>query len=261
VCPKDCLGHRTYAILVSQWEEGLGVSLIISGLALERCIQGKRDEMKRKNWFRLKLKRAGEVLRREGFLSFLLRSMQMARIQITPFYYMKEALPQNVPANLTTLPEGYDFSAFDFRDVMVISNLPERESYTDPEYAIDNFNQGNRCWGIKYNGEIVAFTWVSFDKTWTKLYKTSLRENEAYLFDMYVLKAFRGMNLAPLLRCRTYEVLRGMGRDTFYSISGFFNTAALRFKQKLDARIVFLGVYIRLFSERFQGQWVLKRYQ
>jgi hypothetical protein len=225
------------------------------------CKVEEIEKMKDKAGFRALLRRAGEILRREGFLSFLLHCLKVARIEIIPFYYVKEALPSEAPASLTTMPEGYDFSMFDFSDVMVISNLPERlEEHFRPERAIESFNHGKMCLGIKHAGQIVAFTWVSVERTWARIYDSVLKENEAYLFDMYVLKAFRGMNLAPLLRYKTYELLGGMERDTFYSITGFFNTAAMRFKQKLNARTVFLGIFIRLFSKKCQGWWVIKRY-
>jgi hypothetical protein len=220
----------------------------------------ERVGMKRKKTFMVMLKRACERFRREGFLSTLLRCMKLAGIQITPFYLMSEGLPPEISVGLTALPEGFEFSIFCLNDIKVISNLPERESYSDSEDVIDNFNKGEMCFGIKCSGQIVAFTWVSFEKSPTKLYRTAMRKNEAYFHDMYVLKAFRGNNLAPILRYKSYEALRDMGRDTFYSITDFFNTASFRFKQKLNAKVVFLGVYIELFNKWYQGLWVVKRY-
>jgi hypothetical protein len=208
----------------------------------------------------VKLKRAGELFRTEGFLSTLLSSMHLAGIWIYPFYFMREVLPPEIPSGLTALPEGFEFSIFCLDDVMVISNLPERQGYVEAEDVIDRFNEGDMCFGIKCGSEIVAFTWVSFETIRAKVYQPKIRENEAYLYDMYVLKAFRGKNLAPILRYKGYEALRGMGRDTFYSITKFFNTAAFRFKQKLNVKVVFLGVYIALFNKWYRGLWIVKRY-
>jgi hypothetical protein len=215
--------------------------------------------MKWKKMLLISLKRARERFRREGFFA-LLQCAQLVGIQIKPFYYMKEVLPPAIPAGLTDLPQGFEFSTFDFNDVMAISKLYERECYRDPEDVISYFNNGKICLGIKCNSEIRAFTWISFGETGTPFYPVSLAENEAYLFDMYVLKAFRGMNLAPILRYRTYVALKDMGRDTFYSITEFFNSASFRFKQKLDAKAVFLGVYIALFGKWYQSLWVVRRY-
>ena len=86
-----------------------------------------------------------------------------------------------------------------------------------------------------------------------------MEPNEAYLYDMYVKKAFRGRNLAPALRYKSYEVLKDMGRDTFYSITERSNTASFRFKQKLGAKLVFLGLYVEFFG-KFRKRWALKRY-
>lgn len=76
---------------------------------------------------------------------------------------------------------------------------------------------------------------------------------------MYVLKAFRGNNLAPILRYKNYEILKGMGRDTFYSVTEYFNTASLRFKAKLNARVIFLALYVEIFK-RYRFRWILRRY-
>ena len=206
-----------------------------------------------------RLKRPLERIRKDGLLPTLLHYLKMVGIDISLFYYMKEVLPPDLPDHLTGLPEGFEFSVFGLDEVTAISKLPERKGYVSQQYVIDNFNKGEICLGIKCIGEIAAFSWFSLERSWTKLYPATMKENEAYLYDMYVLKAFRGKNLAPILRYKNYEVLTGMGRDTFYSVTEFFNPASLRFKLKLNAQIVFLGLYAGLFN-KYQGRWVLKRY-
>ena len=76
---------------------------------------------------------------------------------------------------------------------------------------------------------------------------------------MYVLKAFRGNNLAPILRYKSYEILKRMGRDTFYSVTECFNAASFRFKAKLNARVIFLALYVEIFK-RYRISWILRRY-
>ena len=111
----------------------------------------------------------------------------------------------------------------------------------------DNLNRGHKCLGLKINGNIAAFTWCRFDIfDFPRTKGFALRENEAYLYDMYVLRAYRGLNIAPLLRYSCYKELTKIGRTVLYSFSDVSNRPAIRFKKKLDARIMGLYLYIRI---------------
>ena len=120
--------------------------------------------------------------------------------------------------------------------------------------------EGKKCYGAKYKGQIVAFTWVSLDESNYEWHKLQLKENEAYLFDMHTAKAFRGKNIAPYLRYQSYRVLKNMGRNKFYSISQFFNTPSKKFKKKLNAKFLGLHLTIRLFK-KYKWNWKLKDYK
>jgi hypothetical protein len=172
---------------------------------------------------------------------------------------MKEVVTSDIPAHLTVIPEGFEFTFFDREDVMTISKLEEGKDYIELRYVIDSFNKGDTCLGIKQKGEIVAFTMFSLEECQAWQYTAKMRKTEAYLHDMYVLKSFRGYNLAPILRYKNYEILKGLGRDTFYSITDCSNKASFRFKQKLGAKVVFLGLCI-VFLSKHSIWWVLKRY-
>lgn len=201
-----------------------------------------------------KMRRLLERLRKDGLMETSRYALKRLGIDIRPFYLMKETPPAILPANLTAAPESFEFSTFGREEIMAIAEMPERRGYVGSQHVIDNFERGDTCMGFKKDGKIVAFTWFSTGQRGSILYSPQLKENEAYLYDMYVLKAFRGDNLAPILRGRSYEVLRDMGRDTFYSITEFSNKPSMRFKKKLGAHPVFLGVYIKLFRK-----WVLRR--
>jgi hypothetical protein len=164
-----------------------------------------------------------------------------------------------VSNNLVDIPENFQFATFGLDDVMAISRMPERADYVYKKYVIENFIKGDLCLGIKCQGEIVAFTWVNLKKCHSKFYPAEMGSNEAYLYDMYVLKKFRCKNLATALRFKNYEVLRGMGRNIFYSITERSNAASFRFKQKLGAEVVFLGLYVEILG-KFRKRWVLRRY-
>jgi hypothetical protein len=208
-----------------------------------------------------KLKKGLERIRTQGLFSTLwhYRDIWKEWIRIVPFYYMKEVVSADIPAHLTAIPDGFEFSAFTYDDIMEISKLEERKDYIYEQYVIECFNAGDSCIGIKYNGKIAAFTWFSLEKCRAWHYPSTMNNNEAYLYDMYVLKPFRRNNLAPILRYKNYEILRDLGRDTFYSITECSNRASFKFKQKLGAEVIFLGISIHLFN-KYSARWVLKRY-
>lgn len=198
-------------------------------------------------------------LRTDGVVRTVLDYLPRAGLYIKPFYYMKEMLPTEIPVDLTTFPHGFDFSVFGPVEIEAIGRIAERGNYVPETYVLKNFNKGDTCLGVKHQGEIVAFTWFSLDESRIDLYPVKMKPNEAFLYDMYVLQAFRGRNLAPALRYRSYEILKGMGRDTFYSITEYFNVASLRFKHKLGAKIVFFALFIKFFN-RSRCRWVVWRY-
>ena len=101
----------------------------------------------------------------------------------------------------------------------------------------------------KKGKELVGFTWSNLKEISMKWYQCPLRENEAYLFDAYTLMPYRGKGIAPYLRNFIYEELGKLGRTKLYSYSDFFNTPALKFKQKLKAEKVKLFVVIELLKK------------
>lgn len=180
-------------------------------------------------------------------------------IHVTAFYYVKELLPRDIPRDLTALPEGFDFEVFGEREIAIIASFPEQGAPFTETYVLESLERGHTCLGVKHQGEIVGFTWFALDATHSKLHPAAMQPNEAYLFNMYVVPEVRGHNLAPILRFKSYEILRKMGRDTFYSITLTSNQASWRFKQKLNAQRIFLGLYVDFFGA-FDSRWILRRF-
>ena len=86
-----------------------------------------------------------------------------------------------------------------------------------------------------------------------------LSHDEAYLFDMYVDKDFRGMSLAPLLRHHLFQHLTSQGVRRFYSMTAYFNRSSRKFKAKLGARELELRFTIGFWS-RLNADFLLRRY-
>ena len=53
--------------------------------------------------------------------------------------------------------------------------------------------------------------------------------------------------------------LQRIGKTNFYSFSEAFNPAAVRFKEKLGAKVVWLGLHVEIFR-RYNWHWKLREY-
>jgi len=204
------------------------------------------------------LKKILDKFRYGLFFLVLFDYLSKVGIKISFFYWMKEGASSNPPTNLDKTFDEYEFCFFGPEEIAIINDLPERQ-FANKRVFINLLNSGKKCFGVKHQGKIAAFNWFGLEESGSKSYPVAMKDNEAYLFDMYVLKAFRGKKLAPILRRKSYAVLQAMGRDTYYSISDCFNTPTIKFKDKLNAQFILKGLYINLFR-KFERRWVLKKY-
>lgn len=179
-------------------------------------------------------------------------------IDISPYYWFQEGV------NITKIPEiqgitaDYSFESLGPEDMKIIETLDKGWSRSNERIIALSENR-EKCLGIKYNGEIAAFMWINFVEFKYKSTVMPLKSNEAYLTDMYTVEAYRGKNLAPFLRYKSYEMLKEMGCDVLYSISICFNSPAVKFKEKLNARKLKIILYIQLFK-KFHLSFTLKSY-
>lgn len=177
-------------------------------------------------------------------------------IKLEFYYWTQEGLAGDPPQEQGCDLKDYTFSAFGADEMRTIASLTP---WRHEDVLLRHLDEGKRCFGIKHHGQIAAFVWCNFAECTYPWHRVALRDNEVYLFDQFTLEAFRGMNIAPYLRYRTYDALRQMGRNTFYSVTHRFNSSAVRFKQKLGARFLSLAVGIDLFS-RVKRHYVLRHY-
>lgn len=204
--------------------------------------------------------RAWRRLRSDGPGGWLRHYLRRVGFQLVPYYYVRERLPEDLPSSLTALPEGFEFARFGEAEIAELGWLPANDETASEALMRQRLQAGHSCLGMKHRGSIVAYTWFALDETQTRLYPVALQPNEAYLFNMYVEPGHRGHNLAVMMRYRCYEALRDLGRDTFYSVTITSNKPSWRFKQKLGAARLFLGLYLQLF-QKFEGRWIVWRYQ
>jgi hypothetical protein len=206
--------------------------------------------------------RAMKIIKHKVIYDGILRKISklIARIGLVfKFYYVfKEGLLEGDKKDFGPESGDYEITFLDSEDVQTLGNLEGHD--TTVPVMLDQLSEGHRCLGLKNEGKIVGFTWCRYDRFgYPPSMGFLLKENEAYLYDMFIIKDRRGSNLAPLLRYRCYQELAKIGRKILYSASLIPNAPAIRFKKKLDAQILSLCLYIR-FGKGIQWNWKLRTY-
>lgn len=120
--------------------------------------------------------------------------------------------------------------------------------------------KGHLCIVLKHGSRIAGYTWADFDEVNDAACDYELRPGEAYLYDAFVAREFRGRGLAPYLRVESYRHLRLAGKHTFYSISDYFNSPAIRFKEKLNAEAIRVYLQVKL-GDRQIAHWLLRDFE
>lgn len=125
--------------------------------------------------------------------------------------------------------------------------------YDNPGFTTEKFLEhlslGRKCIGVRYKDDIISFVWFDFEECNFKPYKFKLKSNEVYCYNLFTFEPYRGKNIAPWLKYRSYEMLREMGIDTSYSIIEYVNSSSLRYAKKLKFTKMKLGLYIKLFKK------------
>ena len=187
-------------------------------------------------------------------IRYLLRGIG---IDLSPFYLFQEGINFTEMPEIKGINQEYSFELMGPGDMKAIGAI-NYYGYSE-EKLLKLLESGEQCLGIKHNDEIAAFMWVKFDELNFKLTHIKLKSNEAYLWFMYTRESYRGNNLAPYLRYKSYKMLKEMGREKLYSISDVFNSPAVIFKKKLNAKKIKLILFVQLFK-KIQRSYTLKSY-
>lgn len=168
-------------------------------------------------------------------------------ISINPFYLVLEGLDNGMSPHLETGLEEYEVAFLGPEDMKVIANIPLRK--ISAEKLLQRLRDGDKCLGVKKDGELAAFTWFRFNTYTFCDEQIILKENEAYLFDAHTFLSFRGQGLAPYVRYQCYKELCKMGKTQLYSISLYFNRQSINFKKKLNAKFIKLSLFVSIFQK------------
>lgn len=193
-------------------------------------------------------------LRHGGAPRLLVDGVSRLGIKVVPYYLMSEDCDATISP-----PEERDFQVVHLQreDMQRLVDLPIRGR--SHAALIGLLNDGKHCLALEDHGRIAAYCWYDLDECSFQGFRFDLAEDEAYLFDAYTQPEYRGAGLAPYLRSVLYRELAAAGRRRLYSITVYFNQSAFRFKAKLGARPLHLGIHVAL-SERIRFSRVLKRH-
>jgi len=202
------------------------------------------------------IRRISDKFRHGLVLQAIRNKLAGVGIELTPFYWVQEGInPTEVPVIKGTISE-YMVRFLEDEEMKII--VEKARGYSEEE-LLSWLNEGRRCLALLHFENIASFMWINLKECKFKPIAMHLNEDEAYLTDMHTLESYRGKNLAPYLRYQSYDILKNMGRNKIYSVSEFFNSSAIKYKHKLNARNLKLVLFIQLFN-KLKWSFTLKTY-
>nr|WP_299173556.1 hypothetical protein [uncultured Allomuricauda sp.] len=190
---------------------------------------------------------------KNGLILFSLRNiLSRTGIDISPYYWVREgSLNFDVP-KIKDKDTSYKFEFLQLADLEAMRSM--RLRYNKSE-MIEGMKRGQKCIALKESNNVAAFMFIEYNSFVSRGKKFVLGEKDAYLLNMYTLNNYRGRNLAPFLRYKSYELLKEEGIENIYSISEYFNYSSRKFKEKLKAKNTSLYLSILLFKKK---KWTFK---
>jgi hypothetical protein len=167
-------------------------------------------------------------------------------IEFTPYYWYQAGIDDNVRPEVKGLNTEYSVAFLNENDMKIIAE--HARGYTEMDF-LSRLKDGKLCLGLKHLDNIVSFIWIYLNECTYVPRKFRLKNDEAYITDLYTIESYRGKNLAPFLAYKNSEILYKMGRSKIFSACEYFNTSAVRYKDKLNARKLELILYVRLFKK------------
>lgn len=201
-------------------------------------------------------KRFWNVIRNGLFFHGLRNRLARIGIDIMPYYWVKEEVHKCEEPQIKGAVADYKLRKLNLEELVLICKDIDNFILDD---LYEDFENCDICIGLENNKEIAAYMFIGLNDFTFKHRKLQILENEAYLFNMWTFHSFRGRNLAPYLRYKSYELLNEMGRDTKYSITEYFNKSSIKFKNKLNSKHLQLFLYVELFG-KVKKHFLIKSY-
>lgn len=203
------------------------------------------------------IKRLTQKIRYNNILRILHDGLVKIGIHLSLYYWVEEGL--HLQSSSFEFKEFSDYTVEFLKEdeLNIIADIPEKPY--KKEILTKRIKDGSGCLLVKKEDKVIGYTWFNLSRCSTIFYNQNLNENEAYLYDAYVLMDFRGKKIAPFVRYQCYKELHKLNKTVLYSISDLLNNQSIRFKQKLNAKFLFLMVYINLFN-KFTFSRIIKRF-
>lgn len=184
---------------------------------------------------------------RHGLVIQAIRN-KLARLgfELIPYYWVEEGINHSAIPDIKGSFSEYTMEFLNEEDMKMICE--NARGYSEKKLQTW-LKSGKKCFAMRRNDEIASFMWINLKECDFKPIDTPLNKDEAYLTDMYTMEPYRGKNLAPYLRYQSYVILNKMGRCKLYSVSEYYNTSAIKYKQKLNAKNLKLVLFIRIFNK------------
>lgn len=177
-------------------------------------------------------------------------------VDITPYYWVQEEAEPCKEPIIKGNTKDFVIKYLTKEDVQLIATQVPKTLGDD---LIKGFENGQLCVGLEHENNIAAYTFVELND-FTFNYRTfELKNNEVYLLNMWTFHGYRGRNLAPYLRYKSYQLLKDQGRDVKYSVTNYFNKSSIKFKNKLNSKHLKLYLSIVLFK-KYHWNFKLKEY-
>ncbi len=178
-------------------------------------------------------KRFRNVIKNGMFLFGLKNRLARIGIEIMPYYWVQEEVEDCVEPQIKGADSEFTLRELNFDEVKFISKEIDNLQI---DLLEKEYQECPLCLGLEHENEIAAYMFIGFNDVTFKDKLFPIKNNEAYLTSMWTFHAFRGRNLAPYLRYKSYQFLKENGRDTKYSISEYFNKSTIKFKSKLNSK-------------------------
>lgn len=197
------------------------------------------------------------------FLDYIFGRLAKIGLKIFPYYLFQESLllfqgesAAEDSVELAHKLDDYVPSFLEPSDMKAIASLSKNYKYSGKELLVRLAN-GSQCFGVKYNGDVVAFVWCNFHECLHPPLRFALKEDEAYLYDAFTIETHRGKNLSPYIRYQLYKHAEKMGRIKYYSVSPLFNTSAIKAQLRMKAKPLKLYLHVSLFK-KYEWNFLLR---
>ena len=178
------------------------------------------------------LKRAWQVLRREGVRSFWFRLI--GELGYRRLYLLERSLAVPLPSLPCPLPLEMSW----LQSSEVDEYLRLRQSVT-PSSVGERLAQGCRCLMVRAEGRLVGVMWACTQRASISYldHELPLAAGEVYTFDAYIEPSFRGQAIAPSLSIELLRRFREAGCQRAIRATLPENRAALRAHAKAGFNI------------------------